>query len=245
MNQEYFNRPEISASELKAMAKSAWHWEAYRSQEGKAEPTQAMLLGTHVHELVLEPLQNSFVVAPKIDMRTKEGKAEAQAFADANKGKFIVEQKTSDKAHAMADRVLNSEFWAGLMECEFETEIPFYTQELKAGVDLYVKPCERYPNGAIVDLKTTQDLSGFKWDFYKYGYDIQAVHYQSVVHLCTGLKPAVIFVVVSSQEPHAFGWQEMPAGHLENWEDKYFRVLDDVKTARVIGAVPKEELNIF
>lgn len=64
----------LSWSSLKAFRKSPAHYLQYLRRE--VEPTDAMLLGSLIHCLILEPktLNDKYYVMPKADRRTKEGK---------------------------------------------------------------------------------------------------------------------------------------------------------------------------
>ena len=74
-NKQYHARPEVSKSDLDLLARSPLHLKM--KNELKSEPTKALLLGSAVHKLVLEPkdFSNEFSVEPDVDKRTKEGKA--------------------------------------------------------------------------------------------------------------------------------------------------------------------------
>jgi hypothetical protein len=79
-NEEYHADPAISASQLKEICKSPFHyWKRYVDPDrSPSEPTAAMRLGSLVHCAVLEPneLLQRYAVGP--DRRTKEGKATAE-----------------------------------------------------------------------------------------------------------------------------------------------------------------------
>jgi hypothetical protein len=82
-NEEYHADPAISASHLKAVMQSPYHyWSRYLNpQRPTMEPTAAMRLGSLAHCAVLEPdeLHNRYAIAP--DRRSNAGKALAADMA--------------------------------------------------------------------------------------------------------------------------------------------------------------------
>ena len=84
-NADYHADPAISASQLKTVMQSPYHyWSRYLDPDRVAMvPTAAMRLGSLVHCAVLEPdeLSTRYQLAP--DRRTKEGKAAVTEMAAA------------------------------------------------------------------------------------------------------------------------------------------------------------------
>jgi hypothetical protein len=78
-NEQYHADPAISASHLKAVMQSPYHyWSRYLNpQRPTMEPTAAMRLGSLAHCAALEPdeLHNRYAIAP--DRRSNAGKAAA------------------------------------------------------------------------------------------------------------------------------------------------------------------------
>lgn len=70
-NKEYHARPEISKSDLDLLAKSPYHYK-YKD-EFERKDSAALVLGSAVHKLILEPKDffNEFSVEPDVDKRTK------------------------------------------------------------------------------------------------------------------------------------------------------------------------------
>ena len=75
----YHLHPAVGHSGLVRIMRSPAHYREYVAHP--PEPTPAMQLGTAFHTALLEPdrFGQSFVVAPKFDRRTKDGKAAAEA----------------------------------------------------------------------------------------------------------------------------------------------------------------------
>ena len=74
--EEYRELPAMSQSSLKMVLQSPAHFK-YFTENPRAE-TPALVFGGVAHTVILEPekLYNDFFVMPKIDGRTKAGKAE-------------------------------------------------------------------------------------------------------------------------------------------------------------------------
>lgn len=76
---EYFAHSAINCSGLKLISsKTPAHFKYQQSEQRK--PTPAMIIGSAVHCATLEPeaFNERYIVAPKIDKRTKDGKAFGQ-----------------------------------------------------------------------------------------------------------------------------------------------------------------------
>ena len=104
-NEEYHKLPGISGSSLKLLAESNKHFDnaGLFSMGDQAH----FALGSCLHEMVLEPLQKSFVTMPSFDGRTTAGKADKAAWLAYNKDKISLPQDDYDKAVKMA-RNLNA-----------------------------------------------------------------------------------------------------------------------------------------
>ena len=79
-NKQYHARPEISKSDLDLLARSPLHFKM--KNELRSEPTKALLLGSAVHKLVLEPadFSNEFSVEPDVDNAPKRAKRSTTIF---------------------------------------------------------------------------------------------------------------------------------------------------------------------
>jgi len=95
----------INWSILKVYDRSPLH--AKWAMDHPKAPTPAMERGTAVHMAVLEPdrFDLEYVVAPKVDRRTKKGKLEWSNFEEANEGKSYVSQKDMDYICAVRSKI--------------------------------------------------------------------------------------------------------------------------------------------
>jgi hypothetical protein len=216
-NAEYRKREGISASDLKRMMKSMATWK-YEKDHPDETDSPAFKFGRAYHKLMLEPddFDNEWIVAPKFDRRTKEGKEAAAAFEKQAEGKEVIDEETYTTLLEMQQALYETPFVKLLIKGDHEKSF-FWTDE-KTGI-----PCKCRPDSfgqvkdqyICVDLKTATDADTdrFMKDSLKYGYDIQAAHY------CIGLES--IF-----KKPFKFVFiaQEKTAPYLVNVleADEYF-----------------------
>lgn len=173
--------------------------------DNSKEPTAEMALGSLTHTLTFEPemFGEEFAVEPEINKRTKEGKEEAANFALVNRDRIIVTSEQLEQAGAMAEAVRSHDLaMEQITGCTFEDSIIFTDEQ--TGILCKVRPdgLRLGPNGVIVDLKTTRDLSKFQWDARDYGYLFQAAFYQYGVNVVTGELLPFKFVAVEKEPPY-------------------------------------------
>lgn len=213
-NDEYHASPEFSSSQLKDILRSRAHFYSNNIlKENERESKKHLDFGTLAHTLFLEPEQfeNEFVVGPKFDRRTKEGKAEAAAWEAANQGKIIIDQEMLDGAHRIANnlRSLSSyqimQKFKGMAEASIFFTDPVYALNLRVRPDYHIIPCDEFPNGLIMDVKTSTDARQFKFSksCSDFGYDISAAMYREGFqqHYKTEEKPEFFFLVAESTAP--------------------------------------------
>ena len=120
-------------------------------------PTAAMLFGTLVHSMVLEPesVDALYLASPRFDRRTKAGKEALAEFEAQAEGKVVVDMDTFQRAQRTAEAVLTH-----------PTAGPLFkggNAEITARWEQHGLPCKArvdyYQGRSIVDLKTTQDAS--------------------------------------------------------------------------------------
>ena len=90
-NDEYHEQEALNKSGLLQLSKSPVHFFEWYNAPNE-EPTNAMLVGTALHTAVLEPdkYDQSIIIAPNVDKRTKVGKAEWKTFQEKWASTFSV-----------------------------------------------------------------------------------------------------------------------------------------------------------
>jgi len=214
-NEEYHSRPEFSSSQLKDMLRSSAHFYSNNIlKEVERETKAAMSFGTLAHTLFLEPEQfeHEFIIAPKFDRRTKAGKEEALAWEHANQGKILVDAEQVEGAKRIVANLQKLSSYAdmqnnyGMAEASIFFTDPIYGLELRIRPDWHIAPCKAFPNGLILDLKTTTDARAhaFSKKCSDFGYDLSAVMYREGFqqYYQTEDKPPFILLVAESSIPY-------------------------------------------
>lgn len=160
----------LSSSSLKMILKSPKTYRnvtLYGNDDGGDSP--ALSQGKLVHWMVLEPHKIDklhFVEASsKATKIYKEAKAEHGEV-------FLNKERTA--AERIADAVLRNEAALKLLN-KSEFEVPEIA--MLEGLPFRAK-ADILKGDTIIDLKTSADLSSFKWSCEKYGYDLQAYMYK-------------------------------------------------------------------
>lgn len=172
-------------------------------------PSEAMVLGSAAHAFILEgeaAFESAFAVAPDLDKRTKEGKAQWGEFQAANAGKTII-------SHDQGDCIVG--MWASLMahplariflkQSREEVTAIWDDQETgqrcKARFDSLPDNNKR----SIIDLKTCKDSSskGFQRQIVSLNYDIQAAWYTIGAQQNKLDVDTFIFIAVETSAPYA------------------------------------------
>lgn len=222
-NDEYHSGPGISKSHLDAIAgKSPLHyWHKYINPERKRNPpTPAMIMGSAVHSAILEPdlFPSEYVESPGFDRRTKNGKADAEAFEQANAGKVVLGPDDYATCLAVRDAVHRHPVASGLLHGG-KAEQSFYAVDEETGELIKCRTDYLHDSGAmIVDVKTTDDASpsGFGKSAANYRYPMQTAWYNHVLDTAFGEHPANwVFLAVEKEPPFAIGIYVTEADQVE------------------------------
>lgn len=220
MQDDYFNVEALSASGAKLLLKSPAHYRYWKDNPKKATP--AMVFGTVVHAMVLEPHRDlSQLYAVKtLNWATKEGKEE-KARLEAY-GLPVISQDDEDRALRVRDAFWSNSFIKELMqgaECETSHQWRGYSSHVpcKAGVDAFTAD-------HIIDLKTCLDASpeGFAAQIRRFNYDLQAAHYLDA--LVDKDVHSFVFVAVETQPPYAVAAYTLDYDTLMNGHRRMDRV---------------------
>lgn len=228
-NDEYHARPEYSSSQLKDLLRSAAHFYSINiAKEHERETKKHLDFGTLAHALFLEPqvFESEFCVlpadAPKppTDVMRNAKNPSADSIArvqwwdawEAENGKkiTITEDQLSGaqrivwnlKSLSMYGVMLNN---AGIAEASIFFTDPIYDLQLRIRPDYHIIPCDRYPNGLIIDVKTANDARpmAFQKACDKFAYDLSAAMYREGFqqYYQTEDKPDFIYLVAENDAP--------------------------------------------
>ena len=192
---EYHAHPALGSSRLRELLKSPAHFKANLRRE-----TEALALGSLVHTLVLEPhaFPERYVVVPKINGATKEGKAQKAALA--NETRIVVNGEVMAEASACATSIMGHRVYQQIRDAQVEHTV-FWT-DAETGIECKARFDVLGP--LLVDLKTTRDASprGFQRAIATYGYHIQAAHYMAGA-IANGMEPrGFLFACVETSAPY-------------------------------------------
>lgn len=206
-NKEYRQTEGISRSELfTILSKTPMHF-LYEQTHPK-EDTPALAFGRATHKAILEPetFSDEFVVAPKVDRRTKEGKETWNKFVEDNAGKEVITEEdfeTLQDMKAVIDKDVHaSTFLNGIHEQSF-----FWTDSA-TGEKCKVRPdCITEVDGKkyLVDYKTTDSCTdgAFERSVRKYGYKFQSGMYREGYFQNTFEDVGFVFVAQEKTAPYA------------------------------------------
>lgn len=205
-NEQYHDQPALNKSGLVQLAKSPAHYfEWYHATDG--EPTKAMILGTAVHTAVLEPgkFDQSVIIAPQIDKRTKAGKAEWASFQEKAEGKIVLTQEDADAIEGMKASVYNNMTAYDLL-LEGKPEQSVFFKDPANGFLCKVRPDWYTPYKEVVDIKTCIDASydGFSRAIANFKYHWQALFYLNGLTAVTETEHTkFIFIAIEKEPPYA------------------------------------------
>lgn len=217
----------------------------------KMEETDALIRGGALHCSILEPERfgNEYVVSPKFDRRTKEGKENSAAFEKAAEGKIVLDTDDMTLVRGMKEAVLTHPS-AKVMLSGGEAEYSYYAKCPVTGLDMKCRP-DYHNGGALIDLKSTQDASfeGFARQVGNLGYHLQAAYYLDTFNYSQGTNYKEFFLIaVESKAPHAVAIYRLDENHIEAGRKAYRQAMvkyqeflksgasvDDLQTLRNFG----------
>jgi hypothetical protein len=223
---EYHAVRAASSTRLKEILRSPAHLK-WMDENGKT--ADSLALGEAFHMATLEPEKffEQFIVMPKYDRRTKDGRAAFDMFRDANADKKVIDQDDYNSVCSMRDAIMDHPAAHDLLSMRSETELSlFWTNMLgqpsKARIDAYsdLSRC-------VVDLKSTvsADPGEFARSAFKYGYHLQAAWYLDAARMA-GLKTdSIVFVAVEKTPPFGVACYRFDEDSIDAGRVSYMRAI--------------------
>lgn len=191
------DRTAVSKSWLDWIERSPAHLKAYLDGLSRHE-SEDMDIGKMAHCLILEEdrFLKTFVAAPKVDKRTKVGKAMWEEFEAANQGKILVTQDQYRLVFNIRDAVMKHSKAAALLR-NGEPEQTIVWKDATTG-ELCKARADWLRQNAIVDIKTTRDArpAEFAKSIANYRYHVQAAHYEAGFNM-----NRFVFIAVEKDPP--------------------------------------------
>ena len=237
--EEYHADKEILGhSALVEILKSPKHY--YHRISNPHVPTASLEFGTALHAALLEPerFAETYIVSPKFDRRTKEGKADAAAWEEAHKGAVSVDEAELRKLQGMQKAVFEHSGAKKLLsKCYVEMSY-FWTDE-DTGFQCRVRPDvlaldDQGDVIAAIDVKSTSNASKdkFQKSVMDYGYDLNAAFYSDAIERAIGRRVPYYFLAVESAEPYGVALYKAGQSMLDVGRDKYRSALQLLQWCR-------------
>lgn len=195
----------LNKSMLVKFMKSPRHYLAALNE--KQETTDSMRMGTALHaSLFREDPKDHFVVKKKVDGRTAEGKAYNAEFDVNAKGRAVINEEQDEIVKGMLKSLHKSPKFEKMYKGTTYREMGIFSQYKHDAGNFAIKGMLDGYNeseGIVYDVKSSQDASidSFKWDFKRYEYGLQQVHYTQLITDANLPFREFIFVVVENKPP--------------------------------------------
>jgi len=190
--------------------------------------TPAMKFGSALHMNVLQPKEfnKHYIVSPKFDKRTKQGKADYAEFIINNMFKTVISESEYEVIQQMTDKLMRDSdaktlLTNGIKEHIIAWENQEYNVKCRGMLDVYNTQAN-----IIVDLKTTQDSSyyGFASSVRKFKYYKQAAFYMDAV------KAQEFYIVaIEKNQPFSINIIQIGDNLLDKGRELYNRDLEIYK----------------
>jgi exodeoxyribonuclease VIII len=204
-NHDYHRSPGISKSALDLVAVSPSYYKWAMDAPRDDSKTAALDEGTAIHMLLLEPekFADEFVVAPEVDRRTKDGKAEWVEFCAEveGSGNRVLDSDTMRRLTMMRESVMAHPMARWIFEQDGRNESSIFWTDPETGRQCKCRP-DRYiwvdDQPIIVDVKKTAAFDKFHYSVRDYRYHVQQAMYCDGFEKHFGVKPKFWFLRVSS-----------------------------------------------
>jgi hypothetical protein len=227
-NQDYHKSDGVSRSTLVKLSRSIAHMEHALSQEN--EESTALIKGSALHDAILLPdaFNDGYAVAPEVNKRTKDGKAEIAAFEAENANKIILSKEDMADVLAMRDSVLSHPIASQILT-DGKPEESFYWIDKNTGQLCKCRTDYRRNDAILVDIKTTRDASPkeFQRSIYNFDYHTQAAMYLDGASICTGQSyDTFIFICVENSAPFSVAVYELDDSAILRGYERYRELLE-------------------
>ena len=177
----------------------------------QSKPSAAFLVGGYFHTAILEPNKlDKYKIVKSSTRNTK-------AYKDVAGGELCLLQHEVDTIELMRDKLMDNDVCKSLITGNVEYEQPgiieLEGQMWKGKADIV-----NHDEKLIIDLKTTSDLSKFRYSASKYNYDSQAYIYSKLFGY------EMIFIVID-KNTHQIGIFDCSPEFYERGKDKVERAV--------------------
>ena len=229
----------VSSTQLKRMLISAAHFAS--GFEEPEESSEALLFGSVLHGRLLEPatFAGRFFGMPKVDRRTKAGKALAESLEKeaAGRARFPEDWLSAiDRivANARAHRRVRRLLSAG------EAEVALSWIDPETGVKCKIKIDWWHDLRSLADVKSAADITrdGFGKACARLHYPLSAAMYCEGVYQVTGEEPEWTFIACEKTAPHTVAAYDATEAFLHCGRQKLRTALRRLAECRAKGVFP-------
>jgi len=253
-NYYYHANAGYSRSQILEIKKSAYHfWYKYinTNYKKKCEESTAMLLGSAVHTAILEPdlFDKQYIVSPKFDRRTKDGKKSYDDFQLQAENKIVIDELVFLKIQIMRDALRKNPQATLILDNENNLyEKSIYWQDINTNILCKSRPdLLNIQKNLICDLKTTSDASerAFSASIYQRGYHIQAAMMIDALQAVGHEINTFVFLCVESVEPYATAIYILDNESIERGRQDFYALLQTIKRCTEQNFWPSYESKII
>lgn len=201
-NEDYHAGDGVSKSQLDMVAKNPALLKWVQAAPEDEEKKSALDMGTALHCLLLEPgeFDKRFIVSPKFDRRTKQGKADEEAFLRdvADIGITVLDAEQWRKLELMRDSAMAHPAARWMLEAPGYCEASMYWNDEDTGELCRIRP-DKWLNehNVIVDVKKVADMDRFARHIEEFRYHVQDAMYREGAMRVTGQPHGFFFLAVS------------------------------------------------
>ena len=182
----------------------------------QSKPSPAFLVGGYFHTAILEPDKlKKYRVIPSSTRNTK-------AYKEMSGGELCLLQHEVDEIEKLSDTMLDNKVCQAMIrDSNTEYETPGITElegEMWKGKADIINHNEKL----VIDLKTTNDITRFKWSASKYNYDSQAYIYSKLFGY------EMVFIVID-KNTHQLGIFDCSPEFYAKGQDKVQRAVEAYK----------------
>ena len=199
------------------------------------ETSDALEFGSAFHCAVLEPerFAAEYAVPPKCDRRTKQGKADYEAWQHANTGKTPLDAADAELIGRMAESVRENPAAAQLLGAALHVERGIRWTCPDSGLELRCRP-DLVGSGCVVNLKTAQAAhpDEFVRSVVRHRYHAQAAMDLEGVEAVTGELRRHFLLVVEKVAPWECCVYELNGDALDDGRNWLVRVRRELRARR-------------
>lgn len=216
--------------------------------ENPIAQTPAMTFGSAIHKLILEPdtFFDEYAVAPEINRRTNEGKAQWEEFVTDNAGKTIITADDYNVMKEMEAKLKTVSLARSLLYEDGKSEVPVFWTDPETGEKCKAK-LDRLDIGLdgryyIVDYKSALSAETFRFnsEIFKLGYHVQSGMYSEGTQIAYNLdyRPVFLFVVQEKKPPYAVNVIEVTDEVADAGNAQYHLLLGKLHDCKTVDIFP-------